>query len=50
MTVGQLLNNIDSRELTEWRAYFKLEAERLKQEREAPVDKQVAANMRGYGK
>lgn len=33
MTVRQMLNNLDSRELSEWMAYFRIENEPKKQEK-----------------
>ena len=36
MTVKQLLDNIDSRELAEWMAYSRIEADRLSGKMEEP--------------
>ena len=34
MTVRQLLNSLDSHELTEWRAFFKVRKQLIKEEQE----------------
>ena len=53
MTVNQLLTSLDSRELTEWRAYFRLEKE-LKDEAQPNSPNQLShglkTNLTGYGK
>lgn len=46
MTVREMLSKLDSRELTEWRAYFRLEKE-LSEEK-APLESDLSANLSGY--
>ncbi len=43
MTVRQLLSSLDSAELTEWGAYFKIENERIKNhgKDELPVEEKM---------
>jgi hypothetical protein len=48
MTVKQLLSSLDSRELTEWMAYFKLENERAKES--SKIDNTLKNSLRGYSK
>lgn len=48
MTVRQLLNSIDSRELTEWRAFFIVDSEIRQQSQEAPLEQNIKGNMTGY--
>ena len=52
MTVRDLLSRIDSKELTEWRAYFRVENERQEaaMKKQAPLEQNISASMRGYGK
>jgi len=48
MTVGQLLNSISSQELTEWRAYFRIENKRVERTKEVPVEDKVKFSLKGY--
>lgn len=53
MTVKQLLASLDSRELTEWRAFLVVEQEldeknRPKTADELPVGTKMDAELRGY--
>jgi hypothetical protein len=50
MTVRQLLTSLDSAELTEWMAFFKLERER-QEVPEPPAEQDVEASlMKVFGK
>ena len=46
MTVWQLLNSLDSRELSEWMAFFALEKKNTP--KEATVESKVNFGMTGY--
>lgn len=57
MTVNQLLSTIDSRELSEWRAFFRVEKELRKEEAERndpkgnhQMNHGLKSNLQGYGK
>lgn len=47
MTVKQLLNNLDSSEITEWLAYYKMKNE-AKPESEAPLDASLKNELSGF--
>ncbi len=47
MTVYQLLSSLDSKELSEWMAYFRMQP---KPERPLTVDEQVETSMKGYAR
>jgi len=50
MTVGQLLSNISSMEISEWRAYFHVEKELFEESRkkQPPLEPTLKANLKGY--
>jgi len=49
MTVKQLLSSLDSREITEWRAFFRIESDRIKEVQNGPpVEDKVKFNLKGY--
>lgn len=55
MTVKQLLNNLDSRELSEWMVYYQLEKEDMEKMRQGnkdalPVESKIKMDMAGYRK
>lgn len=52
MPVGEMLRRMDSKELTEWRAYFKVEKERTEEasKQQPPLEQNITATMKGYGK
>lgn len=49
MTVQLLLSSLDSREITEWQAYFKIVNEEMKKDRkkdkDVPLDAQIMAKF-----
>lgn len=50
MTVKEMLSKLDSKELTEWRAYFRIKQERAKEAHNPPVDKKINFGLMGYRK
>ena len=51
MTVRELLDRIDSRELTEWKAYFRVDnemMEKAKTRNEPGVEDKMKFSLRGY--
>lgn len=55
MTVKQLLNNLDSRELSEWMAYYQLEKEDMEKMKQGnkdniPIESKIKMDMTGYRK
>ena len=52
MPVRELLSRIDSKELTEWRAYFRVKGELEKKARDnkPPLEANIKGTMTGYGK
>lgn len=57
MTVRQLLNNLDSRELSEWMAYYQLEKEDMEKMKQGnkdnnsmPIESKIKMDMTGYRK
>lgn len=52
MTVRQLLNSIDARELAEWTSYFQIEGELAQKAQQSskpvPMEMKMAASMKKY--
>ena len=49
MTVKQLLNSLDSREITEWLAYYEIEAERMKKDDPKKLSAQIKTDFGVWG-
>lgn len=49
MPVREMLSRMDSREITEWRAFFIVEAEMQKNAQDPPVESKMKA-LAGYNK
>lgn len=49
MTVRQLLNNLDSRELSEWMAYYKIKGEK-KTDSDKEIETKIRAGFPMHGK
>lgn len=52
-TVRQLLAELDSREISEWQIYFKLESDHIKEhtkQAKPPLESEIKFGMGGYNK
>lgn len=47
MTVREMLSKMDSYEITEWMAFYEIEAKKTKG---PPLAEQMQNNLKGYGK
>lgn len=51
MTVREMLSKLDSFELTEWMAFFRIENEEIKKAKDGPpLEEKMQNSLRGYGK
>lgn len=51
MTVSEMLSKMDSREVSEWIAYYEIKNKQAKEAKNGPpLEQQMQSDMRGYGK
>lgn len=51
MTVSEMLSKLDSKELSEWMAFYEIKNKKIKEAKDGPpLEQQMKSGMRGYGK